>query len=85
MDIFENPGNRFRRLFPYLFPVLFAALLCTLFYVGISHMQSLSELLTDYHITYDMEKFVVEYIPNGSNLLPSISVLPLKAKKGGLS
>ena len=38
----------------------------------------------DYHITYDMEKFVVEYIPNGSNLLPSISVLPLKAKKGGL-
>ena len=40
MDIFENPGNRFRRLFPYLFPVLFAALLCTLFYVGISHMQT---------------------------------------------
>ena len=116
MDIFENSGNRFRRLFPYLFPVLFAALLCTLFYVGISHMQtdslekeqttltqalesgairtyaltgqypqSLSELLTDYHITYDTEKFVVEYIPNGSNLLPSISVLPLKAKKGGQS
>ena len=39
----------------------------------------------DYHITYDTEKFVVEYIPNGSNLLPSISVLPLKAKKGGQS
>ena len=45
--------------------------------------QSLSELLSDYHITYDTEKFVVEYVPNGSNLLPSISVLPVKAKKGG--
>lgn len=45
--------------------------------------QSLGELLTDYHITYDKEKFVVEYIPNGSNLLPSISVLPLAAQKGG--
>ena len=45
--------------------------------------QSLSELLSDYHITYDNEKFVVEYVPNGSNLLPSINVFPLKAKKGG--
>ena len=45
--------------------------------------QSLAELLSDYHITYDTEKFVVEYIPNGSNLLPSISVLPIKAQKGG--
>lgn len=44
--------------------------------------QSLSELLTDYHITYDTEKFVVEYVPNGSNLLPSISVLPIKARTG---
>ena len=45
--------------------------------------QSLEELLSDYHITYDSEKFVVEYVPNGSNLLPSISVLPLNARKGG--
>ena len=45
--------------------------------------QSLEELLEDYHITYDTEKFVVEYIPNGSNLLPSLSVLPIKAQKGG--
>ena len=45
--------------------------------------QSLNEILQDYHITYDTEKFVVEYIPNGSNLLPSLSVLPIKAKKGG--
>lgn len=44
--------------------------------------ESLDELLSDYHITYDTEKFVVEYIPNGSNLLPSISVLPLNARKG---
>lgn len=116
MDIFENPGKHFRHLLRFLLPVLFAALLCTLFYVGISHMQtdslekekttltqalesgairtyaltgqypqSLSELLKDYHITYDTEKFVVEYVPNGSNLLPSISVLPLKARKGGQS
>ena len=45
--------------------------------------QSLDEILKDYHITYDTEKFVVEYVPNGSNLLPSLSVLPIKAKKGG--
>ena len=44
---------------------------------------SLDELLSDYHITYDSEKFVVEYVPNGSNLLPSISVLPVNARKGG--
>ena len=43
----------------------------------------LDELLSDYHITYDSEKFVVEYVPNGSNLLPSISVLPVNARKGG--
>ena len=41
--------------------------------------QSLDELLSDYHITYDSEK----YVPNGSNLLPSISVLPVNARKGG--
>lgn len=45
--------------------------------------QNLDELLSDYHITYDTEKFVVEYIPNGSNLLPTLSVLPINAKKGG--
>ena len=44
--------------------------------------QSLDEILTDYHITYDTEKFVVEYIPNGSNLLPTFSVLPVMARKG---
>lgn len=45
--------------------------------------ENLDQLLSDYHITYDTEKFVVEYIPNGSNLLPSISVLPVTARKGG--
>ena len=39
--------------------------------------ESLDELLSDYHITYDSSKFVIEYVPNGSNLLPSISVIPL--------
>lgn len=43
------------------------------------------ELLNDYHITYDSDKFVVEYVPNSSNLLPSISVLILSSQKGGPS
>ena len=47
--------------------------------------QSLDELLNDYHITYDSDKFVVEYVPNSSNLLPSISVLILSSQKGGPS
>lgn len=46
--------------------------------------ESLSVLLEKYHITYDKEKFVVEYVPNGANLLPMISVLPLNRGKGGL-
>lgn len=46
--------------------------------------ESLSELLENYHITYDPGKFIVEYVPNGSNLFPMISVLPLKNAKGGL-
>ena len=46
--------------------------------------ESLDELLSDYHITYDKSKFVVEYVPNGSNLLPSISVIALSGStKGG--
>lgn len=47
--------------------------------------QSLEELLTDYGISYDHDKFVVEYVPNGSNLLPSVSVLVLSSGKGGIS
>lgn len=51
--------------------------------------ESLEQLLDDYHITYDSSHFVVEYIPNGSNLFPSISVIPLStssaAGKGGTS
>ena len=39
--------------------------------------ENLDELLSDYHITYDASRFVIEYVPNGSNLLPSISVIPL--------
>lgn len=44
---------------------------------------SLEELLHDYNISYDTDKFVVEYVPSGSNLLPSISVLVLSSGKGG--
>ena len=50
-----------------------------------NYPQNLEELLTDYKISYDPDKFVVEYVPNGSNLLPSISVLVLSQQKGGLS
>ena len=37
--------------------------------------ESLDEILKDYHITFDREKFLVDYIPNGSNLFPSIFVM----------
>lgn len=48
--------------------------------------EKLSQLLDDYHITYDKTRFVIEYVPNGSNLLPSISVIALKGtRKGGIS
>ena len=48
-----------------------------------TYPESLSQLLLDYHITYDKTK-LVEYVPNGSNLLPSISVIALSGSaKGG--
>ena len=52
-----------------------------------TYPESLSQLLLDYHITYDKTKFVVEYVPNGSNLLPSISVIALSGstKEGNAS
>ena len=43
-----------------------------------SYPQSLDEILTDYHITYDHNKFIVEYAPTGSNLMPSVFVIPRK-------
>ena len=49
-----------------------------------AYPESLAELLDNYHIEYDREKFIVEYIPNGSNLLPSISVIILPSQKGGV-
>ncbi len=39
--------------------------------------QSLDELLEVYHITYDSNKYIVEYVPQGSNLVPSIFVIPI--------
>lgn len=50
-----------------------------------AYPQSLDELLTDYGISYDHSKFIVEYVPNGSNLLPSVSVLTLNSSEGGAS
>ena len=49
--------------------------------------EDLAQILNDYHITYDRNKFIVEYIPNGSNLLPSISVIARSgnSKGGGVS
>ena len=45
--------------------------------------ESLTELLEKYPIPYDRQRFVIEYVPNGSNLFPSISVLPIKSAEGG--
>lgn len=39
--------------------------------------ESLDELLDTYHITYDRKKYIVEYIPQGANLIPSIFVIPV--------
>lgn len=116
MDLFESTGRRVRRQIRRFLPVFVLAVLCLVFYLGISgagteavnkeqttlkqaleqsairtyamtgqYPQSLDELLNDYHITYGSDKFVVEYVPNSSNLLPSISVLVLSSQKGGPS
>ena len=51
-----------------------------------SYAMTGAQLLNDYHITYDKNRFIVEYIPNGSNLLPSISVIARPgSSKGGAS
>ena len=116
MDLFEPTGRRVRRQIRRFLPVFVLAVLCLVFYLGISgagteavnkeqttlkqaleqsairtyamtgqYPQNLDELLNDYHITYDSDKFVVEYVPNSSNLLPSISVRVLSSQKGGPS
>lgn len=45
--------------------------------------QSADELIKNYHITYDSSRFVIEYVPNGSNLFPMISVIPLHSSFKG--
>ena len=40
--------------------------------------ESLKELTDTYRITYNPKKFIVEYVPEGSNLMPSIFVIPLQ-------
>lgn len=40
--------------------------------------ESLSYLTEHYGITYDTSKYVIEYEIIGSNLMPSITVIPLK-------
>lgn len=44
--------------------------------------ENLDQILNDYHITYDRSRFIVEYTPNGSNLLPYISVILLSDTAG---
>ena len=114
MDIFETGHTRLRRTLRNILPVIIPAVLCLIFYLGIScagretisreqsslqqaleqsaiqayaltghYPLSLDELLHDYNISYDTDKFVVEYVPSGANLLPSISVLVLSSGKGG--
>lgn len=48
-----------------------------------AYPESLDALLENYNIHYDSTKFVVEYTPNGSNLLPYIGVLPIASGKDG--
>ena len=43
--------------------------------------ESLDELLETYHITYNKNKYIVEYVPQGANLVPSIFVIPLGQKR----
>ncbi|MCF0134659.1 MAG: hypothetical protein HUJ72_12400 [Blautia sp.] len=43
--------------------------------------ESLEALLEEYHITYDKSRFAIEYIPNGSNLIPSIFIISFDEKK----
>lgn len=114
MALFESPRKKLLRRIRILLPILFLALLCLVFWVGISrtssdtlakeqqtleqalrngavhayalsgrYPESLDVLLSDYHITYDRSRFVVEYVPSGSNLFPMISVIPLSGKTGG--
>ena len=87
MDLFEPTGRRVRRQIRHFLPLkqaLEQGAIRTYAMTG-QYPQSLDELLNDYHITYDSDKFVVEYVPNSSNLLPSISVLILSSQKGGPS
>lgn len=116
MNLFETKRARYGQKIRALLPVVVLAIVCLIFYLGISYAgretisqeqtslqqaleqgairtyamtghypQSLDELLQDYGISYDSDKFVVEYVPNGSNLLPSVSVLVLSSGKGGIS
>ena len=97
-----------------ILPVIIPAVLCLIFYLGIScagretisreqsslqqaleqsaiqayaltghYPLSLEELLHDYNISYDTDKFVVEYVPSGSNLLPLAAGRQRKPRKAG--
>lgn len=43
-----------------------------------AYPETLAELLAAAHITYDPESFIVEYIPQGSNLPPTVFVSPME-------
>ena len=80
MKLFESRKEKFFKnvllLFPLFLLTLESGAIRTYALKG-QYPESLDELLNDYHITYDSSRFVIEYVPNGSNLLPSISVIPL--------
>ena len=46
---------------------------------------NLDTLIKTYSITYDTSKFVIDYTPNGANLLPSISVIISSNRRDGES
>ena len=95
MSLFETKRSRIFHKVRIFCPVLILAAVCAVFYLGISSIGN--EAITQEQASLrqaleqrkknndDHSKFIVEYVPNGSNLLPSVSVLTLNSSEGGAS
>ena len=87
MNLFESRRKKFFRSLQLLFPVILLVLVCSLFIAGISRTSGQALQKEQDALEQALKsRFVVEYVPNGSNLLPSISVIALSgSRKGGHS
>ena len=74
MELFESYRKKFFRNMLVVFPLLFLLVIASVFFAGVSFT---SKDTLQNHITYDSSRCVIEYVPNGSNLFPMISVIPL--------